>query len=559
MAGSVNAKFCDLDEPGWHELLTALPGYDCFRDAAGYWFDVRAANYAVKFFESRLRHVKGPKAGQLLILERWQRALVGCIFGWKDAAGFRRYRKVFLYIPRKNGKTIIIAGMALLLMACSKEKGQEIYGAAGEKEQACQAFNMAKRMIVKDPGLSDRMQVWAESITCDDHFYKPVSAEAYSKHGFNASAILADEVHAMYDAELIDTLESSMGVRPEPLTFYATTADYDRPSLCNNLLKYAIDVRDGVYDDAEFLPIVYMAEEDDDWTSPDVWRKANPNLGISVPLAFYEKECQKAQRLMSYQNTFRRLYLNQRTSQANRWIDLGDWDGCSGLEPGETPEDWRARMLEVCAGLQCWGGLDLGSVSDLTSLTLLFDGDECGYPGAVVALPWFWCPGDSIASKEEKNQVIYQEFVARGFMKTTPGNVADYDAIREDIVASCDRFALRDMAADRLFQGAQLCTQLREDGLEVIDFRQNFVDFAAPSKDFEERIKGARLIHGGNPVLRWMAGSVMVKTDDTGNMKPIKPAKNSGQKIDGIVTAIMALGRYVANPAEKTSNEVLWI
>lgn len=550
MAATITKKKWSYTLSEWKGILACLPGYDSFRDAANCIFDVSAANKVIRFFETRIRHVKGKMAGKLITLEKWQKAILGAIFGWKQADGWRRYREIFLYIPRKNGKTIFIAGIAVLLLACSAEGGQEIYSAAAEKEQAKIAHEMAKGMVQQEKDLGDIITIYKDSLHVSNggHFYKAISAEAYSKHGFNASAILVDEVHAHPNGELIEVLKTSTGARAQPLTFYATTADYDRPSVCNTLLEYAENVRDGIYCDAAFLPILYMARDDDDWRDPKVWKKANPNLGISVSVEFLEAECKKAERIVSYQNTFRRLYLNQRTAQVNRWIDLADWDACSGLENGETPQQWRERIYNAALGVPCWGGLDLGSVSDLTALALLFDGDYFDYPGALVVLPYFWCPEISIANKDEKNQALYQEWEMNGFLSTTEGNVTDYRTIRRDVLDISNHCPFIDLAIDRLYQGGQLATELLEDGLKVKSFGQNFTDFTAPSKDFEIRVKSGRIIHGGNPMLRWQAGNVMVKEGDGETIKPVKPAKNSNQKIDGIVSTIMALGVQAENP-----------
>lgn len=551
-----------ISEAEWKRLLGLLPRFDSFRDAGACRFDVEAANKAVRFFETRLRHLKGPKAGQLIKLEDWQKAVLGSIFGWKRPDGTRRFRKVFLYIPRKNGKTIFIAGIAVLMLACSSEGGQEIYSAASEKEQAKIAHDMAKGMVDKDPELSAILNPFKDCIVTKngEHTYKAISAEAYSKHGYNASTILIDELHAHPNGDLVEVLESSIGARSQPLTLFATTADYDRPSTCNELLEYAMKVRDGAYADDEFLPILYMADQDDDWEKEETWRKANPNLGVSVPLEFFQAAYRKAKRIMSYQNTFRRLYLNQKTSQVNRWIDLADWDECAGLENNETPEEWRERIIEAAQGLPCHAGLDLGAVSDLCALTLLFDGNDLGYPDALVLLPYAWCPTDAIEKKSETNQVLYQQFVDRGFMLTTPGNVADYRTIRRHINEIANMFEVIDMPADRLFQGAQLCTELREeDGINIIDFGQGFYSMAAPVKDFEERVKAKRLIHGGNPLLRWQAGNAMVAEDPSGNLKPVKPARNSGQKIDNLVAGVMAIGRYAEKPLTQQAQELFFV
>ena len=320
------------------------------------------AQQAIDFFPDYLRHVAGEKAGTPLVLEPWQQAVVANLFGWKrrNLTGLlvRRYRELFLYLPRKSGKTLMAAGIGLLVFFCDKEAGQECYLAAADKEQAGMLFRAAKGMVEVEPALAKRCRIYGGSaqggqskslVKPDNSFLRVVSADADSKHGGNSHLVIVDELHAQPGRDLVDVLTTSMGARTQPLFIGITTADFDRPSLCNEKLKYASAVRDNPETDPAFLPVIYEADPLDDWTDPAVWAKANPNLGVSVSMEYLTRECERAKQIPEYENTFRRLYLCQRTQQDVRAIPLKLWD--AGGEPFD---------LNDLNGKPCYAGLDFG-------------------------------------------------------------------------------------------------------------------------------------------------------------------------------------------------------
>ena len=535
----------------WRALLSLIPKYDCFRNAERFYFDERVANKVCQFFETRLHYMEGEVAGQLVKLEPWQKAFLGCLFGWKRKAdGLRRYRKVILLIPRKNTKTTMAAGIGIMMMELENEVGQQIVSAAADFEQAALTVKIAKGMIQQDEGLDNDLRVMAKHIEHTDpmlgHTWKVLSKAPLGKHGLNVNCALIDELHAHHSGELCDVITSSMGSRRQPLTIYTTTSDFDQPSKCNEVVDYGIAVANGDFDDPEFFPCMYYAEPDEDWTSEELWARVNPNLGKSVKIDFLRSECQEAQRVISKQNTFKRLYLNIRTGQKDAWIAIEDWDRGAGLLPDERPEHWRDRMVGAFAKKPCWGGLDLGATSDLTAFSLVFDGGPMKRPDAVYSLHWFWTPEDNIKSKDEVNQKLYWEWKERGFLWTTPGSVTDYNRVRTDIIQRIlPRFWFQSAGVDTKFQGMQLCVQLREvDGKDFLDGPQTFAGMSAASLEFQNRVQAGTFIHGANPILRWMASNVQVKQSDDGGIRPVKPDKSSPLKIDGIVTSIMALDCY---------------
>lgn len=505
---------------------------------AGYWYDESAAERAVGFFRDCLTHTKGEWAGQPLVLSDWQAdRIIRPLFGWKRADGTRRYRTAFIMIPRKAGKSTLAAGIGLYLLFADGEPGAEIYSAAADREQAGIVFEMARGMVSASPMLEKRAESFKRSIVVPGtaSSYKVLSSDAYTKHGLSAHGIIFDEVHAQPDRELWDVLTTSVGARRQPLTVAITTAGYDRHSLCFELYDYAVKVRDGVIDDPGFLPVIYEAEADDDWKSPSTWRKAHPGIGVSVKEEFFAEECQKAQHLPAYENTFRRLYLNQWTEQDARWISLDTWDAC-----GEALPDLEGR--------ECFAGLDLASTTDIAALLLVFPVDD-----KLCVLPFFWMPEQGIRRRGDRDRVPYDLWVKEGLIEATEGDVIDYDVIRKRINELAERYRIREIAVDR-WNATQISTQLTGDGFEMVGFGQGMASMSGPMKELERRLLARELVHGGNKVLRWMASNVAAKQDEAGNMKPDK-SKSTG-RIDGIVAAVMAIGRHQAAGPSQTITSI---
>jgi phage terminase large subunit-like protein len=500
-------------------------------------FDEEAADLAVTFFPRFLEHVKAEWAGRPFDLDDWQKEqIVRPLFGWKRPDGTRRYRTVYVEVPRKNGKSTLGAGIALILLYADHEPGAEVYSAAADRDQAAIVFDLAKSMVQASPDLSSRSEVYRRSIVVPrtGSAYHVLSADVKTKHGKNAHGVIFDELHAQPNRELWDVLTTSTGARRQPVVLAITTAGYDRESICWEVHDYASKVRDGVIQDDSFLPVIYGAALEEDWRDQKVWQRVNPGLGVSVKLDYLEQEARKAAETPSYQNTFRRLHMNQWTQQNTRWIDLTVWDACGGAV---DPEALRGRG--------CYAGLDLSTTTDIAALVLLFppiEGDNQFH-----ALPFFWVPEETVAKRSRRDQVPYDAWVRDGFIEATEGNVADYDVIRKRINELLERYELREVAVDR-WNASQITSQLVSDGVTMVPFGQGYRDMSAPTKELEKLLLSKRLRHSGNPVLRWMADNVSVRQDPAGNLKPDK-AKSTG-RIDGIVALIMALGRAIVRFGE---------
>lgn len=495
-------------------------------------FDDVSAFAAELFFDEYLVHIEGPLAGQPFVLEPWQREIVREIFGRKRSDGLRQYRKVFLAIPRGNGKSTFAAGLALFMLLLDGERSAKVYSAAADKPQAAIVFETAEKMALASPQLKSLVKPYRNKTMeypAMGSKYIVLSSDAYTKHGLNPSGIVFDELHTQPNRELFDVLQTAMGKRAQPLMIMITTAGYDQNSICYEEWDYAKRVADGVIDDPTYYARIWAADPADDWTSPAIWRKANPNYGVSVREDFLRRECDRALASPAYQNTFRRLYLNQWTQQETRWIDMAAWDGCGG---GALPD---------LAGRPCWAGLDLASTTDIAALVLAFPPQEEGEP--VWLLPFFWIPAENMVERERRDRVPYSTWVRQGLVTATPGNVIDYGYIRNQINELAALYDVREVAYDP-WNATQLSIELMGDGINMVEMRQGFASLSGPSKELLRLVLSKGVAHGGNAVLRWMADNTAARQDPAGNVKPDK-AKSTG-RIDGIVASVMAIGRAAA-------------
>lgn len=511
-----------------YERATMPGGYSPADTACECRFDALAAEKAVEFFPRFLRHVKGDLAGKPLTLEPWQANIVATLFGWKRKDGTRRYRTCFLEVPRKSGKTTMCAGLALYLLLMDNEPGSEVYSCAADREQAALVFSIAKENVLMSRPLGNRITPYLHSLVHKDvrtglthGTYKAISADAHTKHGYSPHGIIFDELHTQTDRELWDVMQTGRGARSQPLTVAITTAGYDRTSVCYEQYEYARHVRDGIIHDASFLPVVYEAEQGDDWTSPATWRKAQPNLGVSVPLSYYEEECHRAINDPRYENTFRRLYLDQWTEQEHRWIPMTDWDSCGGEIP------WPKLK-----GEPCYIGIDFGWRDDYAALLAMVVHD-----GTYYAIPHFWLPTDG---RRDKRLEPTAGFKARNLITLTPGNATDIEAIYAKVRELATTYYVKEIVIDPSCARAQGQVLMAE-GYNVFEFGQSKKNYNEPCRFLESLLKEKRLAHGGHEVLRWMAANAAAEVNGLMEMMPKK--KLSSEKIDGICALVMALSR----------------
>lgn len=530
-----DAAIAALAEAYAREHAEKLTAWAAATAPAGYTFDEFAAARAEVFYPRYLKHTKGRWSGQVFELDIWQRVTVRLAFGWKRPDGTRRFRIVYVRVPRKNGKTGLAAGVGLQLTYADGEAGAEVYSFANDTDQASIAFNAAKSMRAQSPALSRQSLPYKKSIVVGrtGSSYKVLSSEAGSKDGLNASGLIGDEIHASKSRALYDVLHTSTGAREQPLEFLITTAGDDIHSLCYELDDYGEKVLAGIIEDPEFLPVLFGAGRDDDFTDPRVWARANPSLGKTIRVDYIRKQAEKAKQIPAYENTFKRLHLNIWTEQTVRWLPMADWDACAGSLD-------HAALAKSLEGRRCYGGLDLSRKIDVSALELAFPPDD--EDGIWHLLSYFWVPEKQIVKRAKRDRVPYDIWARQGFITPTEGNVVDYAVIRRDINALRERFVMSDIGFDP-WNATQLASELIDDGFEMVEVRQGPRSLSEPCKALEALVVSHKLIHGGNKVLRWMASNAVIRTDPNENIAPDK--SKATERIDGIVAAVIALARAI--------------
>lgn len=496
-------------------------------------YDKAQADFAVGFIEC-LCHTKGRWAGKPFKLLPWQEQIVRDIFGTLKADGNRQFTTAYIEIPKKNGKSELAAAIALYMLFADGEASPEVYGAAADRQQAAIVFDVAHQMVNMTAALAKRSKILTANKRIvsgfNNGFYQVLSAEVTSKHGLNVSGLVLDEVHAQPNRKLYDVLTKGSGdAREQPLYFLITTAGNDTNSICYELHQKALDIIEGRKVDPTFYPVIYGVPESADWTSPAVWKEANPSLGDTITLEKVQAACESAKQNPAEENSFRQLRLNQWVKQAIRWMPMDKWDAC----------DFVVNEDEL-AGRVCYGGLDLSSTTDITAFVLVFPplDEEDKYH----ILPYFWIPEENVDLRVRRDHVPYDLWEKQGNLMTTEGNVVHYGYIEKFIEKLNERFNIREIAYDR-WGAVQMVQNLEGMGFTVVPFGQGFKDMNPPTKELMKLTLEKRIAHGGHPVLRWMMDNIFIKTDPAGNIKPDK--EKSTEKIDGVVATIMALDRAI--------------
>ena len=518
-------------------------------------YDKSAADYAVAFIEN-LCHTKGTWAGKPFELIDWQEQIIRDLFGTLKPNGYRQFNTAYIEIPKKQGKSELAAAVALLLTCGDGEERAEVYGCAADRQQAAIVFDVAADMVRMCPALSKRVKILASQkrliYTPTNSFYQVLSAEAYSKHGFNIHGVVFDELHTQPNRKLFDVMTKGSGdARMQPLYFLITTAGTDTHSICYETHQKAKDIIEGRKIDPTFYPVIYGADESDDWTDPKVWKKANTSLDITVGIDKVKAACESAKQNPGEENAFRQLRLNQWVKQAVRWMPMEKWDKCAFAVDEDELE-----------GRVCYGGLDLSSTTDITTFVLVFPpslggaasvprlGDgfatSCCPPldedDKYIILPYFWIPEDNLTLRVNRDHVPYDVWERQGYLQTTEGNVVHYGFIEQFIERLGERFNIREIAFDR-WGAVQMVQNLEGMGFTVVPFGQGFKDMSPPTKELMKLVLEQKIAHGGHPVLRWNMDNIYIRTDPAGNIKADK--EKSTEKIDGAVATIMALDRAI--------------
>lgn len=490
----------------------------------GYTWSPSHARWAIGFFRF-LVHWKGRWAGQPFTLRPFQAFIIGSIWGWRDARGRRRFRKAWLELTRKQGKSTLAAGMLLLATFFSSEPGAEGYCVATARKQARIVFECARKFVLGSRALSRRLFAGQHAIAHDASSSKieAISKETPQQHGLNASVAVMDEAHAYRTAELMEVVETSMGAREDPLVIYTTTAGVGQESIGWRLHDYSLKMLQGLLpNDDSWFAFIAAADPKDDWMSPATWRKATLNLGVTVRIDFLRAEARKARELLTAQNAFKRYYLNLWVEQAERWLDIAQWDRSAA-----PPRPFERRLV--------YGGLDLAATRDLTSLVWIAEDDA----GRVDVVCRFWIPEAVLKKRrDEVVQVSYRQWIADGFLTLLPGDTLDYAAIRKAILADAQTWGVVDLRYDP-WNAQQLAGELEAEGLAMVPLRPGYPTLHDPTSALGERVTAGTLRHGAHPVLRWNASNMVITRDPDGRIKPDR--KRATEKIDGVYALILAL------------------
>ena len=521
-------------------------------------FDQARADRAINFIK-QLRHTKGKFKSVPFAMLPWQEQATREIFGTVREDGNRQYNTAYIELPKKMGKSEYAAAIALYLLCADNEHFAEVYGAAADRGQASIIFDVAMDMVDQNPTLKQKIKPIPSTKRLVYHntksYYQVLSAEAYSKHGYNVHGVVFDEIHAQPDRRLFDVLtEGSGDAREQPLFFLLTTAgdDADRNSIGWEVHQMAVDVLTGVKDDPTFYGMIYGVDRDNNriwkgreyetidanledadewrkiWTDEEVWEKVNPSLGHTVAWDKVRDQFNRAQGNLTKEKNFRWLRLNSwEKATTSKWLGLDFWDRCNK----RVDED----KLE---GRPCYGGLDLSTTTDMTAFVLLFPPDDINPEWQVV--PRFWIPEENLQERVNTDKVPYDEWRQRGLLITTPGNAIDYRFIEQEIIDLNYKYRIVDLGYDP-WKAVQTSMRLEEEGMNVNEVRQIYKTMSPAMFKIEEIVRGKKLRHGGHPILRWNVNNVEVKQDENENIRPVKK-KNTG-RIDGLVATITAMDR----------------
>jgi phage terminase large subunit-like protein len=516
------------------EDFSLIPHYDPYRDAGDeYYYDSEAGEHVVQFFREHLKFTKGRFKGKPFIPEPWQEQLLKCIFGWKRKSdGQRRYRTVFLYVSRKNGKSQLCAGIALYCLFFDNEPDAEIYIAARDREQAGKLYQMVQIMASEDMNPSLASETYHRetkkllTATWDNSFIQAVSSDGASQHGGSPSVALIDELHAHQDYRLVEALDTGMGEREQPLSIKITTADLDRDSMCNDELAIAEGVRDGRAVNARYLPCIFQTPKEMDWTNEDTWKIANPTYPITPRRDYMIDQVNKAKQSKRLESSFKRYNLNMKTSGLEGWLNMDAWAKC------------KARYNEEeLHGQECYAAFDLAYRTDILALVLTFHGGEtvCRFYG------------NHEQVQNDKTGKL-QEFVDAGLLIITGEQDTDNRMMKDDLLAFSKVYTIKETAFDRA--NAQiLAKDLEDEGLSMREFAQTALNYNEPTQETEVRVLRQE-IKWNNEVLNWMAGNAMTYTNRAGLCKPVKQTKNSGFKVDGIQCLVMCVGLFMLHEEE---------
>tara|TARA_R110001632_G_scaffold183149_1_gene303258 strand:- start:1972 stop:3663 length:1692 start_codon:yes stop_codon:yes gene_type:complete len=503
--------------------------------------------HAERFFKfcTYLKHYKGECSGKSFKLEPWQEFVFGSIYGWLNKSKHWRFHYVYLEVPRKNGKTTMAAAGAAFDCAMVENTGAEVYCVATKEDQAKLLYNDVLAYIHQSEELQEMFEVlqgrstlYARE-TSRTSFIKPLGADSKRHDGLNPVSVYADELHAWPKRELWDVMEDAFGARKQYHMIAITTAGHDKNGICFEERKHLVEILEGNIKSEDKFGIIYTVDKEnqDNWSAEEVWRAANPNLGVGKNVEYMLSQCQKVSQMPSKLNTFLNKQLNIWTDVAQAWLRSEDW--LSGSKQFNDTD---------LIGKMCYAGIDLARVNDLSAVAYYFPAqDGLEKPHTFVD---FFLPEENIDAKATKDRVPYRVWQREGHLNLTAGKTTDWDFIRHSVLKRNGQFAIQGVGYDRHFAG-ELVSSLEKEKVKMKPFGMGYLSMATPTSELERLCVASNIIHNNNPVLNWCANNVVVSQDAAGNLKPDK--LKSEQKIDGIVALIIALGISISDNTESSN------
>ena len=506
-----------------------------------YHFDAEQAERLLRWMEL-MPHVKGKeaRAGSTLKLQPWQCFVLGSIVGWLDGDGLRRFRVVYVEVPRKNGKSFMLSGLSLYMLLADDEPGADVYSAGVDRNQARVVFDTAKAMVEKLPALRARYEVeTVGGLSQAGSIHAPMTHSkmtALSREtggnmdGLNIHFACCDELHAWKARNMYDVLLSGTGSREQPLICTITTAGHNQATVCFEQSQYTKRILDGKERNDQYFGVVYCADDDDDWDAERVWRRCNPNLGVSKTLASLRAESRMAKANAAAQSEFKRKHICRWTGALEAWIAPEAFAACAGKSADFADEE-------------AWIGIDLAAKTDLCAVVKLMMRD-----GIYYVTSRFYLPEAAVA--KGVNAPVYQGWQADGHLIVHPGARIDFGAIEADVKADCDLSAVQKVGADPHHASYMLSNLDKDlpDGVEVVETLTTPVSLTFGAKELEGLIADRKLVHDGNPILAWCIDNTVIRVDEKGNWFPTKEDRTlKHKKIDGSIALINALTMCLAS------------
>ena len=504
----------------------------------GLHFSDALAQHALESFLF-LQLSKGKWKGQQFKLEPWQQFWIALAFGWLRKDGSRRFRKVWQEVSRKNGKTAMVAGIAVYMLEFDGEGGAEVYAAATKKDQAKELFDEATRMVTRSKFLNKHYVLKRGGLygrKDSSNKFLPLGRDSLTLDGANPHCAVLDELHAHRNSGLYDVLISGMGARHQPLLWQITTAGFDLTSFGYQQHQYAVKVLEGLEDD-ETLVVIYGVDHPEKWTDPTEWKKANPNLGISIYYDNFKAAIESAVKNPGYQRNIKTKHLNMWLAGGESWIAIAEWRACAD----------HNLQLEDFNGEECWGGLDLAEKSDIAALALIFRRNGKFYLFVRLYHNRFE------VDKPENDHL--RRFAERGELIVNEGNATDFDVIKADIERFHKQFDIKEIAFDPKF-AAYFVQKLLESGVAMVELSQTSSNFTLPVTEIENQVLLRELVHEGNSAMEWMVGNVVLRESKFSGLKhPTKEER--AKKIDGPIAAINAMSRAMMYTPEPDFNDFI--